>query len=190
MQAELAAKDAEIAQWKAAAESEALFANEANAQVAEFEADNARKDAEIARLREEREDALKLCRELTEPKLKRLHYEDGRTEMTLQSAQELVCDFAETLLEIFLTTGGMNVVEFTVVHPKEGPFTLSLQKQRGKTALTLKAEAEAERDAAQAENRRLREALGPFAAQWMDPPNLPPLVQEDFRRAAKAMEGE
>lgn len=48
-------------------------------------------------------------------------------------------------------------------------------------------DAEIERQAA--EIRLLREALEPFAAQWMDPPNLPPLVQEDFRRAAKAMKG-
>jgi hypothetical protein len=47
----------------------------------------------------------------------------------------------------FVGSGAVNYLEVNMVHQEIGPFTVTIQRQQGKTPATLQREAEAQRDA-------------------------------------------
>lgn len=63
---------------------------------------------------------------------------------------------ASAFAEQFTSSGGVNYVEVSFMHPATGPICVTLQRVQGKTPHQLRREAEAERDQLRAEVERLR----------------------------------
>lgn len=63
---------------------------------------------------------------------------------------------ASAFAEQFTSSGGVNYVEVSFMHPATGPICVTLQRVQGKTPHQLRREAEAERDQLRAEVERMR----------------------------------
>jgi hypothetical protein len=85
---------------------------------------------------------------LAEIKLRRLEIEQGR--MKGEARSWLVPIFAGALAEVFDESGGVNFVEWEVMHPDKGPLVMTMQRKWGKTPAQLKTEVEGELETARA----------------------------------------
>jgi hypothetical protein len=74
---------------------------------------------------------------------------ENRTSFSLDATMrgDMVSIFAAVLGEVFEGAGGVNLVETIVEHPRLGPLVLSISRKCGKTAMELRAQAQADADA-------------------------------------------
>ncbi len=123
--------------WKAVtrADFDALAAEAADARTLRTERDSLRQERDEAR------DAL--------VGLKSLHAEDGRVDAKF--AGEFVKAFSAGFVQMYRDSGAKNYLDIKFVDRTTGEtYTVTVQRDLGKTAHALRTEAEAERDAATA----------------------------------------
>lgn len=94
-----------------------------------------------------------------ECRLKRLEAVPGQIEMTLEISHRMRLLLAEFMAETLDQEGGTNYVSLEVVHPTKGTFEMTAQRVAGKRPAVVAAEERERANRAEAEVKRLREAL-------------------------------
>lgn len=106
--------------------------------------------AELTRVRAERDEFQAFRDRVTDVRVRLLESKGGQTNIRFDVHPDMMSLMAESLLQQFKGDGGINYVEYTVEHPVEGPFTLTMQKKRCPTPAELRNAAERDRDALKA----------------------------------------
>lgn len=98
----------------------------------------------------------------TDDKIAHQLVQDGRVDMTVETAQDTVATVMALTQLWFDAMGGINYVEFGLQGPdgEPQPFVFCVQRRDGKSPHTLREEAEAEVERLRAEVERLSQQIG------------------------------